>query len=263
MECLVTKLKATVNDDSLPVLGALTFIKRAMSGQTAVNNAYVEMVVSEICELKVVEGSGFYTDNTVTTIDPNKVKTIYPPGTNYLYVAPGTKLRLTPKYPLTKLLLNAAELNVEELAYINELTNVSATLYAKGNIGVVDMSSYKFISFSNSSDVFGDIAQCKLSSALTHINISDTSIEGDIADAFGACTNLGTLTISRINITGTIESFVEAQRANGRTSGSVKIPYVGECSALTYNGVRLATNPPVTSGINNTLNWTDSTITWS
>lgn len=87
--CLVTKLKATVNDDSLPTFGAIPLIIRTINGvtPTAVTQALGVRRLTEDTTIKIV-GDGYFTDATLTQ-NLGKTANLYADTTNTVYFSPG------------------------------------------------------------------------------------------------------------------------------------------------------------------------------
>jgi len=77
-------------------------------------------------------------------------------------------------------------------------------------------------------------------------------VSGDIVK-LGKCINLTNLAFGNSHCHGTIESWVQAQRANGRTTGSVTGNSQNVSSDVTFNGS--------TTNAKGTVSWTATTIT--
>ena len=67
-------------------------------------------------------------------------------------------------------------------------------------------------------------------------------------------TKLNTLYLGGTSVSGAIESLVQLQRQNGRTTGTINAPWLGNYN-LTFNGVVVK---PIES---NTITWDTNTIT--
>lgn len=93
-----------------------------------------------------------------------------------------------------------------------------------------------------------DIAYCEY---ITTLYLLNTDSYGDISN-LGKLTALATFYGGTSKISGTIESFVQAQRAAGRTSTSSAITFSASSTQVTFDGGPLESS---------TLSWTASTIT--
>lgn len=141
--------------------------------------------------------------------------------------------------------------NVEELAE-NCPTIQSVELESCPNLNVninrIDFSGARSFSCHRSGIVSGSLASFK-NTGVGNIAFQSSElghITGDIVDAFGSNIALTELCIYKEpNITGSIENFVAAQRAAGRTTGTITIGF--DVSGVTYNG-------------NNTIPY--SSLTW-
>ena len=87
--------------------------------------------------------------------------------------------------------------------------------------------------------------------ALMNLDLG-AGVTGDIV-VLGANIALESLNIRKTNCTGTIESFVQALRANGRTTGSIAMSSSTNNSNVTFNGS--------TANVKGALTWTENTIT--
>lgn len=85
---------------------------------------------------------------------------------------------------------------------------------------------------------------------LTNIDL-DSNVSGDIVK-LGALTDLTNFAFGKSKCSGTIESWVQAQRANGRTTGSVT-GNSSNISNVTFNGIR--------GNAKGGVSWTATTIT--
>ena len=76
MECLVTKLKAVVNDDSLRKIGELRVQYAAIESPTP-NSQYVGIEIDKSVTLTALGGASFYTTEAFTSMVGEK---IFPEG---------------------------------------------------------------------------------------------------------------------------------------------------------------------------------------
>ena len=97
--------------------------------------------------------------------------------------------------------------------------------------------------------VSGDISKLGNLTKLTNLDVSQTSVSGDISK-LGNLTKLTNLALGQTSVSGDIESFVQAQRAAGRSSASLTGSSIN-WGEVTFDG-------SLTKG---GLSWTSTTIT--
>ena len=162
-----------------------------------------------------------------------------------------------------------ADININELASFKNknLIKFKASMPSgfsskiKGNIGA--FRGYGDLKQLNIrvSNVYGDISELN---TLTDLEVLDIMLSG----VFGDIASLGTLVnikeMSLINapsvensVTGTLESFVQAQRTAGRTTESTGITILRNLGDVTFNGEAIPR-----ADTTHTLTWTESTITF-
>lgn len=137
------------------------------------------------------------------------------------------------------------------------MAEMSANSYAieisnKYNIELLNMSnsstSYRVLEYT---PTFGYMPNLKT------LYIINCSIVGDFAELLGRCIGLEDVKIGNNSITGSIETFVSAQRKNGRTTCESFI--IGNFNSgsnnITFKNSKPATNSTLT------LSWTENTIT--
>lgn len=83
--------------------------------------------------------------------------------------------------------------------------------------------------------------------------LNQSNIEGNISD-LGALIKLTKIDVSNTNVTGSLESFVVAQRSSGRSICN-GITFQNTQTNLTFNGVAITAN--------GSLSWTASTMTYN
>ena len=97
--------------------------------------------------------------------------------------------------------------------------------------------------------VSGDISKLGNLTKLTNLDVAQTSVSGDISK-LGNLTKLTNLALGQTSVSGDIESFVQAQRAAGRSSASLTGSSIN-WGEVTFDG-------SLTKG---GLSWTSTTIT--
>lgn len=227
-QCLVTKLKASVNNDSLPILGG--FIVKVTNLSDRLRMLFAGCTMD-------VDGSATIYDNATDNVIPVPFASIAD-----IKVSAGTyKLVVKDKYNLTQIafrgtndndLRPCVSFNIEELEPCTELT-------------VLSLSRTK---------CYGDIKYISGLTSMSFVDVNYTDVTGDIA-SLGKMTNLTNWSIANSKLIGSIENFVKAQRANGRTVFSTGIPSHIYNTNITFNGVKVSSNPA------DKLTWTENTIT--
>lgn len=257
-ECLVTKLKASVEDASLPVIGEMIFTRRSKT------NAYFGLNVDDEIKVEILNDGYFYKDSTLTETIASKTKTVAA-GNHAFYVTEGSVIRVTPRYCISRIAFETAELDLSQLTYMTSLKEiVSSGTYTTGSIEV--LAPYRLTQISlhlTYYRIYGNLEVFEDLTELATFNVQRSHVIGDIAKCFGKSIKLTFLNIADSDITGSIESFVAAQIAAGRTTGTITFPYATACD-VTYNGISLRKNTDITASDSNKLSWTsDGTITWA
>ena len=232
-QCLVTKLKGVVNDDTIMHLGEFRIkISRVETptGKTQGLNVRVNKEVT----LEII-GDGYFTDSTLVQ---NKGKVLKIPastagiGTNIYYSNGDYEIGLTEKYSLSGLQLYSTlegsigtgdmsnkSMSIDDLAYSELLSSISlASVNVSGNLsafkGKNALNSINLMSSQvegnisalkdclslsgvilNNTLVTGDISACQGLTALVNLNLSATKVYGDIASLVNL-KNLSTLYLS-------------------------------------------------------------------
>lgn len=268
-ECLVTKLKASVADDSLRVLGELRFAKRANIEQTLESmftRIYPGADAGDI-ELTILNDGYFCNSNAERDESMGKTVVCQAGINTNVYISLGSIVRINPKYNLKDWMVNVIDIDIAELSYTTLMTQISLSgIGIRGNIEVfknhiltslrVDECNYQ---------VYGNLEEIKDLSDLTFISVTKTHVTGNISKCFGNSLSLNTLRIADSDMTGSLEDFVSKQIAGGRTNATIKLPYAKVCKGITYKGVTLNMSTDVPSlADGNQFSWTsDGTITWS
>jgi len=236
--CLVTKLKAVVNNSDLMKIGELDISLPAGAFITIYKNW-----INSPITVSVKSGTATALDE-----DDNSIPlpdTLQPSALNVRHRYDATTdcvLCITKVY-------NFKILDLPQAAYWD--IDVEAFKY----------SPITYFTQSNNPYVHGDIKYVyKQGNTQTNIGIGHPSesnygnLYGDIS-VFGDCLSLTSLTVRyQSGITGTIESMVHKYRENNRTTGSMTIS-VPTSGIITFNGAGI-------TGNNKTLSWDATTITY-
>lgn len=264
MDCLVTRLKATVADNNLTRLNMLKLTKKLETSPNA-STQYITIASTSEVKLEALNGAEFYASNYLSDKIGNEVSIL---GEDTAWITNGGAMLLKNVYGINKLVVGGvSSLNFVELGQFHALKylQLKGSDASVGNLSdfthglPTTMDLFQMTLFSNLKGSFEDLAHI----AIKEINISScAAIGGDISSV--NVSNLQTLNVSNSGIQGSIESLVAKMIASGRTSGTLALPYIRYASGITYNGSPLSsqTSLPTASG-NTAITWAaDGTITW-
>lgn len=268
-ECLVTTLKSVVNDDNLHKLGDIIAEKRSDIENTS-DYCYMKFASPDDLSVEIIN-DGQFCEFDSGTPNPSAGKTVVLPAeiTQQIWVTMGTRFRIMPRYNMTEWSCNRTNINFDDFSYMSNLKNIYATFVNEVTGSLATIANLPVLeSFIMSGDtgkrvqIYDTIEVFAKQKTLRMFGCMRTYVQGDLTIAFGSNTNIERLEIADTNITGSIESFVTAQIAAGRSNGSITIPYIKNCK-LTFEGTPVSTNENVHAS-SNTISWTsDGTITWS
>lgn len=277
--CLVTKLKGTVENDNLNFLGSV------VTGlNSSGNDVSVTLAANSSDTLKVT----VIGDGTLKNIDKtiNYGKSRENNGSMYVKFDGGGKLKIDNKYKITTLDLTSNEnvpiIDFSSLAYMELLSVLRLNKTAFGDISEIKgINGLTSLVISGDGLIKGDITQLVNScSNLSNIIISSTGITinmNNITDnraaqitsfvffntptagtieSFGKLISVEQLSFSSTQVSGSVESFVQKQREKGRTAfanPNNKNWYFN--ANITFNG------SVVGSSAHNDFSWTENTIT--
>lgn len=229
--CLVTKLKAVVDNDNLVPLGALKFLVVSQGSP------------SQITQLFAILGGEVQVPESY-------------PMTDSTHIANGNySIIVDDKYDVTSIKCgDSAALvggidtlksvtSLTYLAYMNDTENAALKARKFGDIAsLANLTGLTRIQMPHTS-VSGDIASLSVLTSLTYINLGNTLVKGDIANlasltaltsislsvtkvsgniaALAVLTLCNTFSISATNIGGSIEEFVSASIESGKNTGSI------------------------------------------
>jgi hypothetical protein len=252
--CLVTKLKAVVDNDNLLKLGELR-----LKVVTTAANQEVGLVGSVFNDISVV--------GNTTEISPSNPSSY----TGWIKIAtPGTHiLSIMNKYNLTKITCYGSALALvggfDDIKYISGLDEL--------NLGSEDIDAG-----------ITDVALLANLPALSNIRIWDKNMVGNISSLlnthwnvitalcvkssyveqglwnlgyFKTLTTLNMGNTLRADIKGSIESFVTSKRETGETTGSFTQRYLGANRKVTWK------SEVIGNVENNNISWTATTITYN
>lgn len=195
--CLVTKLKGVVNNDSILKLGEVR-IPFADKGAGSFSVYYDEEADLEI------KGASF--KNEEDTVLGNTMKANAGVQTKVFTTSRPCTISLFNKYAITKINSSGNGLSVD-LAQLLQCKRMTSVLLNEtqvhGNInGLSLMSNLSEIGF-NTTDVSGDISSLSNTTQLTYLNLGNTKVSGDIS-AIAGNKGLTSLIVSNTNISGDV-----------------------------------------------------------
>lgn len=257
--CLITKLKGTVDNSSLLKLGEVLTTIDSVSSPTLLNLYPVTgktLTISADTNCLSINNGVSYT-NEVVISDNTEC---------YVNNADAVNLKIYPKYDILK----AGKWNDEDNAS-TVIKNIDIFAYSTN---IVE------IKLRNSNTDNGDIKNIKKCINLTSLEVNDgcTCNLSDLAgftvlrhltlpkNSYGNLSVLANIpTLIEINncfgnsrITGSIEEFVSIRRAAGQTTGQISGGYLfANCPNITFNGNPMGNND------SNKLTWDATTITIS
>ena len=253
--CLVKKLLENVNDDNLPRLGELLV---RCGGGTSETQFMALSKQSDIgLNIHPYEG-GVYT-NAAKTVPYEEITT----GISdfNVYVDEDSLLGFNPKSIMKKL-------SFHNLSFmqggLNTLKNLPLLEILVINSSSLDANTSELplhltrLTILYSTGIVGSFSDIGKITTLEDLWIRSVLIEGDIV-ALGTLVELTSLNLdSCYNCYGTLESFVQKQRQNGRLTNANGIE-MGYCVGVrfTFNG------ESITGSYNKKLTWTETTITLS
>lgn len=248
-DCLVTKLKGVVNNDSLVKLGEMVFDLSANQVYAGVN-----VSVSAATVLYVSGTAQIWDGNNANRLDDGEKYTVS--GNVYLSFRGGTdggKITVSNKYNYNKLsficppqetfdsilVWYSGPFNVINL---NEFFDQDVTKPVAGKSGITHFIATG--TYSNKA-IYGDLYDISASKdTFVQVNLMNTNIGGNISNIAGAaltnfnawynrsvfgditslgvCTSITVINALNTNITGSANSYAQAAVTAGRTSGSVE-----------------------------------------
>ncbi len=269
--CLVTQLKGSVNNDSLPVLNGWTAkitipadIGTDMYYNRFALNASVPFTVKASGSKNIYAYAGgvghLAGDNLGSEVQSRLSGSVYSvylcfpePGEYYITVISKyeiTNIAFLPEYLSVKTsdmkYMPLASISLEYVSdyYDVDLADIpdsvtSLKLYgARGRMHTIKGTTLDLARLVN----------------LTSLDIRVLSAEGDIAE-LGALTDLSSLALNYTNIHGNIEDFVKAMVRNGVLTKSITVAMMQNQPALFYKGIVVAVSSSTT------LSWEPSSTT--
>lgn len=256
MECLITKLKGSVNDNSLPKLGEMVIDNIRYETNGDVLSLNISPRESGV-KLRVSGAGVYFISNQESThltelelpASDDILKTsvrIYNPSLSEM------KAFLTKKGVIKNFRFNKDSNAAFPLHLINQLTTMERfgldSDYHIENGIYGDISVFKKFSrlqqiYLYSSGVYGDISAFKGMTNLKKLVISSCGITGDISN-LGSAISCTYFNFADTQVSGTLEEFCQLLHDNGLTSGNITVKF--QNSQVTFGGKPLISGKIVT-----------------
>lgn len=241
MDCLVTKLKASVNNDNLRKLGVFSFSMTPANAASFSFSAASALNVSGLPSLTV--------GGAVINPQPYRYNGDGTSKTVTLQQGVKNTIEITNRHTISELIFSK---NAND-GFDSDLFGELKYLTGLTRLDIINSNKNAIYNFEDLSDL----------TLMTIINVQNSGGIGDIAKSFGKMTALTTLQIGGIycNVNGSLESFVQAQRAapvpRTTESSGIIVSYIYQ-TKVTFGGERITK----TYGDNRAvLTWDASSIT--
>lgn len=273
MKSLVTKLNGTVKNDDLLKIGEfrVTFKPTKENDVLLVLSDFSK--ITAIFDHQVKTDSGVIGANAMTQLTGN-IKAV---STDVV------KASLFKKYDFPSFIgIQHGEFELDALEYCKNITSIQLTdstpngslsIFSKlpllttisdlsGNLVYGDLSDLLGLSklsklMMSCPNVTGDIAVLKKMTSLKTWQLYNClEISGDIKELAYLDRTDFSISITGTKVSGNLEDFVKAKREKGINSGTVKFNWIGN-GLIKFNGIAIANVK------DNTLSWTNSTITFN
>ena len=204
-KCLITKLKGSVDNNSLLKLGEMR-IKVSEDSSNTPSRHKIALTFYEDTVLSII-GNGYFTNDSLSANNGKSISVKANVQTE-LYVSNGNfEISIPNKYALTYLRIYPSyiSVNIEDLKYSSELTNITITeTPSYGDISALrNLTKLTHIGAFVCNEIYGDISALSNLIGLTTLGLNGTKVSGDIS-ALSNLTSLINLDISNTNISGDI-----------------------------------------------------------
>ena len=232
MECLITKLKGNVDDNSLSRLGELRIKVNKVETPVSKTQGFT-FIFNKDAKIEIV-GNGYFTNQSLTA-NTGKTMQITANKATSVYVSNGDfDIALLDKYSLVHLSFNPDEetgisasqtdnrsLNIDDLKYSKALTY----LYIPSTQVVGDLSSLQNLTELQYivlpyTQITGDLSSLSKLTKLETINCASVNIRGDLF-SLQNLTELQSLTLSKTQITGDLSSLSKLTKLETLTLNEV------------------------------------------
>lgn len=254
MDCLVTKLKSSVNDENLPYFNKIKIKGTDSDSTISITNGGKIKITSDVNsaimfgqtrhELPYETSTGSVSVKAVSgeVLDiyiSGDIKTI---ATNC--IIEGNNLSLA-QFNLTSINVYGINFNTELLRYNSSVTSltVSGTGKLEGYFSDLEETALNKINITTGNECRGNIAYLAKDD-ITYISMPNSAYAyGNIED-FGNCLNLTDLYLTNSkDVYGDINKLATIQYQNGRETGSLKVLVNNtQCSNSEGSGLRVTIN---------------------
>lgn len=213
--CLVTKLKGSVNDTSILRLGELRVHFDKVSDPTGATQG-INVAFDKECSLEVLgSDEAYFTD--VTLAENNGKKISAPVGAKNIVVSNNDcDVAILNKYAITSFKTinynykespESKTVNINDFKYSKRLTTLSISrMQASGDIEILkDLINLTNFNAYGCTNITGDISNLKNLTSLTNLVLNSVPVTGDISNLSGM-TGLASLDIANTKVTGNIEA---------------------------------------------------------
>ena len=232
--CLVTTLKAAVNDNSLLRMGEMR-IKISSIESPNRDTQSITLGFDKRVDLEII-GEGYFTDATLSANNGKKMTAST--GQNAIYFSNGNyEIAILDKYSLNYLQTSSRNdkfypnkaIDLKNLKYLEHLTTViSGANNLSGDIsalsGLTNLTSLSIVN----SNLLGDISALSGLTSLTTLNIGADNLSGDIS-VLSSMTSLTYLNLAVNNLSGDISvlssmtSLKTLSMNNNKLSGDISV----------------------------------------
>ena len=210
-KCLVTTLKAAVNDNSLLRIGEMRIKISSMESPNEYSQS-IKLGFTKSVDLEII-GEGYFTDATLSANNGKKMTCNV--GDNIIHFSNGNyEIAVLDKYSLN--LLTASKQDdkfypnkVIDLKYLKYSYNLNRLFVGEGNLSG-DISALSGLTSLNALNVpncnlSGDISALSGLTSLTHLYLQNNNLSGDIS-ALSGLTSLKVLNVQNNNLSGDISA---------------------------------------------------------
>ena len=240
-KCLITKLKGSVQNDSLLRIGEFCIKVSKVESPTADSQCFV-VNNSKDAQLRII-GDGYFTNETLSE-NKGKVMDVVANTETTVYLSNGDyEIVVSEKYSLTqvgtytttswKTYKGKLSFDIDSLKYSPKISFLAlSSTQVTGDIAVFGkLTGLTHLVFENT-QVTGDISVLGKLTGLKFVVLSNTKVTGDIA-VFGKLTNLTQIpTINRTGVTGDIAVY---KNCNFKTLQLLGTSVYGDLSVLPNN----------------------------
>jgi hypothetical protein len=270
-ECLVTKLKSVVNNDSLEILGTIELDVIPMTITSGEQQQKMSIGTQEGEVVVTVSDGGYYATTLAgLDVEGSRLTSYTVPASETGYAYPlyfkndSYKIRIKSKYKVYRIALPDAtsghiiNINVDKIHDCYDLVSLkSNTSKMYGDIAILASCPISTFAAYGCAGLYGDIKNLNQAKSL---NIYGTGISGNIADlnssivefegsrCSGITGNINVFknaTVARVaqtNISGSIQSLVETAWEGGRRNGTLTVN-IADSQIQSMSGV--VTNTPI------------------